>query len=235
MISNHFGFNKQAVAGSTSPANTGLLVNLDAGNLLSYPGSGSIWTNLVGGGNNLTISNPVQWSSGSNGGSYFSSNNDSTGTGTATNLPLNATYTVSVWCRLPSFSGANFGIAGWNSSYNVLTDQVGGVTNIVEVRGSTGQDRPPASPMTTNTWFNATFTNDKTSNKKFAYKNGVQVGTEVTTGTGTVTAGNLYAMRDVDGHSFIGNLAIIKIWNTALSAADVTAEYNTYKSRYGLT
>ena len=42
----------QLVISSSSIVTSGLVLNLDAGNTASYPGSGTTWTDLSGNGNN---------------------------------------------------------------------------------------------------------------------------------------------------------------------------------------
>ena len=49
----------------------GLVLALDAGNTKSYPGSGTTWTNLVGGGNNGTLVNGPTYSSANGGAIVF--------------------------------------------------------------------------------------------------------------------------------------------------------------------
>ena len=49
---------------------SGLILNLDAGNVASYPGSGTTWTDLSGNGNNGTLINGPTFNS-SNGGSIL--------------------------------------------------------------------------------------------------------------------------------------------------------------------
>jgi len=65
---------------SPSPENIvteGLIVHLDASNSNSYPGSGTVWTDLTGNGNNGTVSSGVQFSSKYGGSLYFDNLNDS--------------------------------------------------------------------------------------------------------------------------------------------------------------
>ena len=43
--------------------------------------------------------------------------------------------------------------------------------------------------------------------------------------------GNRY---DLNGEALLGDIAAIRIYNTALTAAQVTQNYNAQKSRFGL-
>jgi len=86
---------------------------------------------------------------------------------------------------------------------------------------------------TQNTWMNITFTNNISGNQKIAYLNGSQINTS-TSSTLSTTNGPLAVLRSAEGNPLDGRLAIVKIWNTVLTPAEVLAEFNTYRSRYGL-
>ena len=49
-----------SVAYNPKIVTNGLVLALDAGNTKSYPGSGTTWTDLSGGGNNGTLTNGVE-------------------------------------------------------------------------------------------------------------------------------------------------------------------------------
>ncbi len=55
---------------------SGLVLNLDAGNTNSYPGSGTAWTDLSGNGNNGTLTNGPTYSSDDGGAIVFDGTND---------------------------------------------------------------------------------------------------------------------------------------------------------------
>jgi hypothetical protein len=83
---------------------SGLVLNLDAGVSSSYPGSGTTWTNLVGGGNNGTLVNGVGYV-GTNGGALsFDGVNDYTTLNNTIFLNYNKTFIF--WLK---FSGGSNG------------------------------------------------------------------------------------------------------------------------------
>ena len=47
------------IINSLNIVTSGLVLNLDAGNTASYPGTGTTWTDLSGNGNNGTLVNGV--------------------------------------------------------------------------------------------------------------------------------------------------------------------------------
>jgi hypothetical protein len=208
---------------------------LDAGLTSSYPGSGNTWTDLSGRGNSPVFTSPVWVSSGTS--SYFtntlSNSNSAIMPGNANGIPLGTNpWTVSVWTMITgSYSAQQMGIMGWDTYSSMKSDFSGG--NIIEIRGG-NNDRPPVTGITQNTWMNITFTNNFTGNTKIAYLNGVQKNTS-TFMTLSTTNGPLAVLRSPEGNAFAGRLAIVRIWNTVLTPAEVLAEYNAYRTRYGLT
>ena len=65
-----------APASLSSIVTNGLVLNLDAGNVVSYPGTGTTWTDLSGNGNNGTLVNGTSYSSESGGTLAFDGIND---------------------------------------------------------------------------------------------------------------------------------------------------------------
>ena len=94
----------QLVISSSSIVTSGLVLNLDATNPASYPGSGTTWTDISGSGNNATITN----------GSYDSANGGSiafNGTTTGvyyTVIANSGDFTCEIWAKQTS---ANYGSA----------------------------------------------------------------------------------------------------------------------------
>jgi hypothetical protein len=78
----------------------GLVLALDAGNLKSYPGTGTTWTDLSGNGNNGTLTNMDGGNLNSaNGGSFtFDGSNEYTQLPTTT--LLRASATISSWINI---------------------------------------------------------------------------------------------------------------------------------------
>ena len=72
----------------------GLVLCLDAGNVKSYPGSGTTWTDLSGKGNTGTLTNGPTYSS-ANGGSIVFDGVDDRVSGTSFNTGQN--FTINAW------------------------------------------------------------------------------------------------------------------------------------------
>ena len=92
-------------SGNLSFSNPVLALYLDAGNAISYPGSGSNWYDLSGNGNNVTMQNSGDITYFTADGGYF--NTGATGyftnTSSTTNIPTGGTpYSVSTWVQFPT-------------------------------------------------------------------------------------------------------------------------------------
>jgi hypothetical protein len=91
---------------------------------------------------------------------------------------------------------------------------------------------------------NITFTNNVGTNQKYSYYNGVAqssypgsgVNNPSTAASAQAAPGPLYVLTSIIGNpGFVGRIGLLKMWNTTLSPAQVLDEYNTYKTRYGLS
>jgi len=108
-----------------------LILNLDAGNTNSYPGSGTIWTDLSSSGNNGTLVNGPTFNSGNGGNITFSNTSNQIVSGTTI---LSPSFTVEVVFMpitmgdySPSFVvGKNNGSGGWGD-FQIHTTATGGI------------------------------------------------------------------------------------------------------------
>lgn len=211
----------------------GLSMWLDANNGASYPGSGSTWYDLSGNGNDQTLFNSPAYTAGTP--SYFSFNGiDQYSTGSTPVLGIN-TYTKMVWFQLDGVQDNNLVssdtgghymfFAGtstlWTGNANVLPYAGGGAF------GST-------TGLGTGTWYCATvvFTNPQI----YLYINGVQNSYDLTytvSGRGGDGSVNLGCFG-TGGNLLNGKIAEVYCYASALTAAQVTQNYNATKSKYGL-
>jgi hypothetical protein len=227
------------------------IIYLDAGNTTSYSGT-TRWFDLSGFGNNVTWSSVSFVSSGASGiSSYFVGDGSRTAptSGNMLGLPLNSSaWTISIYIMNTTGWGPQRGAVTWGNTTNNVNfmtldnnSESGG--NIAEMRG-TGQnsDRPSVHPLSTNQWFNATFTYTTTGlGAKTSYLNGVKCpstpnGANPSTGvkaTGAVGPFTVFGSQGTSG-PMIGNVAVVRMWNVTLNDSQVSADFNSFRSRYGL-
>jgi hypothetical protein len=96
---------------------------------------------------------------------------------------------------------------------------------------------PTATYMNTTSWYQVVGT--YTSGDRRLYINGVQVNSNATTGSLSVNSGGssigVYGgFSGGRGYYYNGNIGMVRVYNRALSAAEVLQNFNAQRSRYGL-
>ncbi len=218
------------------------LVYLNSGINSSYSGSGSVWYDLEGVSNNATLVNTPTYSSNFQG--ILSFDDTSSEYATIPNLGDLNQWTVEVWFRISkSLTGKvsslvtnqynlatklNFSVGTNNapSSYNLVVGFFNGAW-----RNTTG------FVPSLNTWYQVVGTYDGSVLRQ--YVNGTASGGTLNYAGTPQSGGEVRLMRRWDdtvssGNLIAGDLAIVKIYNQALSASDVLQNFNGYKSRFGL-
>ena len=220
---------------SYSPIVTvGLKVYLDALNSSSYPGSGTTWYDLSGNGNDVSMQNSgsISWTGGATG--YFSTgSNGWFSRSNASNVPTgNSLYTLSAWVQLGSTWSGNgmvsIGSFGVGNQSNALR---AGTTNQI-LNYWWGNDLSVTSSVSpTNSWFNVVAKFDGTT--RSIWVNGSSVGSDTPVGH-NVTSSDIQVAKTYSAEYLQGNIAQVLIYDAALSGAEILANYNSTKSRFGL-
>ena len=223
---------------------SGLILNYDISNTSSYPGVGTTITDLQGNSNATTFNSPTYTSSG---GAYltFDGINEYFTTNTALGSKLNPAnsstiISIFVWVYpmdngvIVQEIGQTTPNSGWHDSQ---IEMVSGT-----LRFSVWQNQPSgfASSISTplNNWYYIGFTYDGTNLR--GYVNGSLAVTSGTISRSTPGANLYYAIAHADstnlGDGTFSNMRFggMQVYNTALSASDVSNNYNATKSRFGL-
>ena len=210
----------------------------DAGNKLSYPGSGSLWTNLSGSAN-ATLFNGVTYNGTDGSGSLrFDGINDYASIPYNTTFDFsNGTYAINMWVKIGSIGGGGSMLTGKINElleYDWLFFFLD-TSSIFALSDLASPDFPISPPLNLNTWYLISFTS--TSNVLSIYINGVKQGASQTfTPTNNITTGNFVSlMNDPDNGSFplSGSLSVVEFWNTPLSGSEILTYFNNTKTRFG--
>lgn len=219
---------------------SGLVLHLDAGNTTSYPGTGTTWFDLSGNALNGTLTNTTF--SSLNGGSFaFNGTSSVVAIPNSTSLD-NQSFTIEVWVKTNNTSqnGFWFEKGTVNTQYSFFQESSNGriycrvyTTGVVDTITAV-----TASFMNTSTWYQCVFT--FTSGAQKLYINKTDAGTGTTSGTiatnnGGMSIGAYGGFNGARGYYFNGNIAIERIYNRALTLAEITQNYNVHKTRFGLT
>ena len=211
---------------------------LDAGNLSSYPGSGTVWTDIVSGRTFNLINGPT-YSSADGGKINFivSSSQYAECSSSLQSLPI---FTTSVWHYWDGTSSSGLPC--------ILTEVYPGSTGRINYvlgkpQGSIAQSGyfnggfqvSPQFTLSTNTWYNIVTTCDSSQVVK-VYVNNVLISTTSTSGAlPSSSNGGIRLMRRWDNAEFWGGyLATVGIYDKALDSTQISSIFNSTKSRYGL-
>jgi hypothetical protein len=217
----------------------GLKLYLDAANSSSYPGSGSVWTDLSGNNNHATLINNPTFNSGNGGSIYTNGNNQyaiSSYAGSATD-----SYTYSVWFKNDNNSEAKYLLTrgrdgegnGWSLQVQITTGGIATAAVVPTVPSTVGILVSGTSLLALNTWYNITAVWAAGQSIKI-YVNGVLEGTTTTNYTSLRTSTSGWVIGSVSTSLFTsGNNAVAQVYNRALSDAEIMTNYNAVKSRFG--
>ena len=226
----------QLVISSSSIVTSGLVLNLDATNPASYPGSGTTWTDISGSGNNATITN----------GSYDSANGGSiafNGTTTGvyyTVIANSGDFTCEIWAKQTSanygsammFGGSNY----FSGPDNCQLAVNGGDGSIVIALNNAGISVSPAnasSATSVNNWCQVIWS--RSGSTINIYANGVFKSSGTSNAQLRIDRlGNVGGQPGSLGKWLLGNISSAKVYNRALSAAEVSQNFNALRYRYGI-
>jgi hypothetical protein len=213
----------------------GLVLSLDAGNVKSYPGSGTTWLDKSGNSNNGTLVNDPTFSSENGGSIVFDGVDDYVDISTTPNLTNPLTICAFVNTSVitgstqaiygPSANGSDNWLSIVNSRVNMFATQTQDVNNFVIIGNTI---------ISSNKWYHITgIVNDNVTS---LYVNGVF---EVASSPQafTVAGWNSTArigQRATGQFPFNGRIASICGYNRALTAQEILQNYNATKTRFGL-
>ncbi len=225
----------------------GLVLNLDAANSSSYPGTGTTWTNLVTGNAvvNFVLNSNVNYNASNGGVLRFS---DGGWASTSSSLGRLANYTIEIWVKIAGTSGP-----APNANYTpcLFSDIYSGSVNMILAYN--GYNFPTSSNQYTMGYYNGGWNTFSTSSNTsdlnnwihivatydgsncIIYKNGVFIGSgTIGNNPDTSNAGYYIGHRWDMADLVFGDYSIVNLYNRALSPAEVTSNFNSVKSRFGL-
>jgi hypothetical protein len=218
---------------------SGLIMNLDATNPSSYPGSGTSWTNLTGQSFSATMSN-ITFDGSDNGGAIVF---DGTASGSInplnfTNIPTSsAARTLQAWVKSTDtvqqyrwiFAYGDT-IGGTSPSYNAYF--MGASNNTAGFGGSVFAGAYSDSYFVgyNNVWLLMTLTYDGSTVK--LYRNDSLVASSpqsFTTSNNQILIGNqLSPFGDTNSEKWIGKMRSILMYNRELSLSEIQQNYNYF-------
>jgi hypothetical protein len=242
---NFFNGQSQFLVTNTDYGNivtSGLVFMLDAGYIPSYPKNGTTWSDLSGNNNNGTLTNGPTYNSANDGFFGFATDDYVL---VPENSALNTqTPSIEMWIKTNSTNqnGMWFEKGQLNAQYNLFQE---GTSFYWRQRISTGGvinlSMTTSTYLSTSSWAQvvATFT----SGDRKIYVNGVVAASDTQTGTIVTDTNGVsigvwggFTTRPADGRGYFynGNIAIVRVYNIALTQSQILQNYNAQKSRFGL-
>lgn len=219
-----------------------LLVYLDSGNSSSYPGTGNTWNDLAGVANNATLINSPTYSSSSGGIVQF--DDVSLEYATIPNLGNLNQWTVESWFRLStaltgkvtSIVSNQFDLVD-KLNYSIGTNNAPANRNIAAGFFDGAWRTTAGFVPQVGVWYQVVGTYDGSTVRQ--YVNGVASGGTLNYVGTPESGGETRLMRRWDeilasGNLVDGDLAIVRIYNTALNSTQVLQNFNQFNSRFGI-
>jgi len=215
---------------------SGLVLNLDAAQKTSYSGTGTTWYDLSGNKNNGILTNGPTFSSANAGSIVFDGMNDQVVL-TSANLPIsgNGARSIFAWIKSTSTSTCyvSTGTATNSQSFNLVkySNNIGIMGYNLDYYPTTGSSDKNVAD---GNWHYVGVSFNGTNLSMY-----VDAILDNTSGTFTysTTGQNNYIARSnhVGNENYVnGSIAIVKIYNRALSASEILQNYNATKGRFGL-
>jgi hypothetical protein len=240
----------------------GLVLDLDAADRNSYPGTGTIWNDLSGNNTSGSLINGLTFNTGSNGymlfdgvddkvglGNYNQNNNSIFYSSSLTEFTLEIAFTVDGIASNPGSLSTGvqslYRVDAWTKSELQYINASGSLNFII------GYDTPVdlltgSLSIVTGSWYYGTLVFKKTQRQEI-YLNGSLYASRTPTVTGNYggyansqNTGDQAAFNLGMGHPspystyFKGKIGLYRWYTRALSATEIQQNYNAQKSRFGL-
>ena len=222
-----------SISYNSSIVTTNLGLCLDAANPRSYPGSGTTWNDVSGNLRNGTLVNGPAFNA-SNGGSFaFDGVDDYVNVANSNLNHGTSNFSYSCWVSLAGKPGAGtiFENGSWGNCILIRYELTGITIFSMNTYYGFFTFNPPLS-----TWYHLTFVRD--GNNILFYINGAYSET-IAFGTSlnvNPSPNNLFIgmSQHAAGQCFNGRINLATVYTSALTAAQISQNFNATRGRYGV-
>ena len=219
---------------------SGLAVYLDAANKKSYPGTGTVWTDLSDNGNNATLVNGVGYNSANNGSMIFDGVNDVVDTQNI-QFERDDDFTLSAWIKSTNVNN-NQVINNEDTTYKGYQLSISGTvffglrnttTNRIQVETN--------NTLLANNWYHlaATYNGNSSASGVELYINAINQSKNILADNLTATTISnqttwIGRRRPITNGPFNGSIGSVQLYNRALTQLEVQRNFNATRGRYGI-
>jgi len=222
------------MAGSTGPdiVTDGLVLSLDAANKKSYPGSGTAWNDLSGNANTGTLTNGPVFDIKNSGNVNFDGTNDYIA---LTSTITNSIYTLNFWYKMGAVENGYGYFTGVTGGKGLAISEGGTAVglsygNFYYFNGGAVK-MTQSTLLTRDVWSNISAVIDTSAGNIKIYLNGSII-TNQSVSSMSTSVSEIGRYVATNSNFLNGNMASFKIYNKALSAAEILENYNATKSRF---
>jgi hypothetical protein len=225
-----------SVKGGPATVLSGLVLELDAGNIKSYQSGSTTWFDKSGNANNGTLINGPLFSTDGGGSIVFDGADDYVNFGNSSVFNMSSEVTLLHWLKFNSSTWSPFiGKVGVDNNQNNYRCWIGNDRQF-DVELFNDSFKPlftlTSTELPNNTWcfLGMRFKNDGTLS---GYFNGGNKNT-VNKTIGSLTTGDFLIGYDKGSAYGGGNIGTVLLYNRALTDNEILQNYNATKGRFGL-
>lgn len=235
-IQQNYNATKKRFVNALPPVRNGLVLELDAGQRASYPGTGNTWYDLSGNSLNGTLTNGPTFSGiGATSSIVFDKTNDYILVGDSSLLSTFTGITLEIIVKYTSTTDQifaqkwNYTLGNDGYTLEILSSQIVGAC----YSAGSSYLAVSISNYPANNIYHITFTLNGST--QTLYINGVSVATN-SGGSVPITAGRnlMIGQRSSAGTYFGGNNYLTKFYNRGLSTYEVKQNFDFYRTRYNI-
>ena len=197
--------------------------------------TGGGWADLIGNGNNGELVNGVRESSDNLGSLVFDGSNDNIVITNNSSFNVSDNITLEMWIKLETSQSDNLGfLIKYASGYLFYVTPDAGKKFAFDSRNGDGTYYRTAGTTNIQDGVWKCLTAQKTGLYYRVYVNGVLEGTTIANTVGDIS-GNVDLRIGTDTGTFLnGKIGSFKIYSRALTAAEVSQNYNALRGRFGI-
>jgi hypothetical protein len=208
----------------------GIILHLDAADRKSYPGSGTVWTDRSGNGNNGTFVNGVIYNNNNLGTFSFGGSNY---INTSSNAIASLSGTLCFWIKSNNIRDIyNTHSGSWNQN------SLFGDGSLLKLRISNGSSGTPDLTIDASLVFDNKFhficTTWTTGGERAIWIDSVKINSLSSTPQCTPGSNLEIGYKSWANITYIGNMFSIISYNRALTTEEIKQNFNATKSRFGL-